>query len=199
MLVEHAGVAPTIHPSTWVAPTATVSGDVEIGPDSRVLFGAVVTADGGPVRIGSQCVIMENAVLRGTRRDPLLIGDRVLVGPRAYLTGCLVEDEAFLATGAVVFNGAVIGRRAEVRINGTVHLRTTLPPGRLVPIGWVAVGDPVQVLPPDDHDAIWKIQQTLDFPGYVFGVERSPDMMEVIMARYTRALGSHRDDRIVDG
>ncbi len=198
MLVEHAGAAPTVHPSAWVAPSATVSGDVEIGPDSRVLFGAVVTADGGPVRIGAQCVIMENAVLRGTPQNPLSVGNRVLVGPRAYLSGCTVEDEVFLATGAAIFNGATIGRRAEVRINGTVHLRTHLAAGRLVPIGWVAVGDPAQILPPEAHDEIWESQSELDFPGYVFGVERAPDMMVTIMERYTRALGRHADDRVIE-
>lgn len=73
MRVEHAGQSPVVHPSAWVAPTATLSGDVEVGPDSRILFGAVLTSDGGPVRIGSGCVVRENAVLRGTRRHPLQV------------------------------------------------------------------------------------------------------------------------------
>lgn len=198
MLIEHAGVSPRIHPSAWVAPNATVAGDVEIGPESRVLFGAVLTADGGPVRVGLQCVVMENAVVRGTPKHPLRIGDRVLVGPRAYLSGCTIDDEAFLATGSTVFNGAHIGYRAEVRVNGTVHLRTVLPDEAVVPIGWVAVGDPAEVLPPDRHDEIWSIQEPLDFPKEVFGVDRSPDMMTEIMARYTRGLGSHSEDRIIE-
>jgi carbonic anhydrase/acetyltransferase-like protein (isoleucine patch superfamily) len=198
MLVEHAGRTPQIDPSAWVAPNATVAGDVTIGADTRVLYGAVITADGGPVHIGSRCVVMENAVLRGTGRHPLALGDRVLVGPRAYLSGCTVDDEVFLATGVAIFNGARIGKRAEVRINGTVHLKTVLPSGATVPIGWVAVGDPAQVLPPNDHDAIWAIQQQLDFPGEVFGVERAPDMMTEIMNRYTRYLARHRDDRVVE-
>jgi carbonic anhydrase/acetyltransferase-like protein (isoleucine patch superfamily) len=198
MLIEHAGKSPTVHPSAWVAPTATIAGDVEIGPDSRVLFGAVLTADGGPIRVGSQCVIMENAVLRGTRAHSLNIEDRVLVGPRAYLTGCNVGDDAFLATGATVFNGACIGRRAEVRINGIVHLNSVLPEEALVPIGWIAVGDPATILSPDRHDEIWAIQEPLDFPNEVFGVDRSPQMMAEIMARYTRGLGRHTTDRIIE-
>ncbi len=198
MLIEHDGVRPRIHETAWVAPTATVSGDVEIGPETRVLFGAVLTADGGPVRVGARCVVMENAVLRGTRRHPLTLGDHVLVGPRAYLSGCTVGDEAFLATGATVFNGAQLGTRAEVRVNGTVHLLTRLPDDAVVPIGWVAVGDPARVLPPDRHDEIWSIQEPLDFPGEVFGVERSQHMMTEIMTRYTRGLGSHLDDRPVE-
>jgi carbonic anhydrase/acetyltransferase-like protein (isoleucine patch superfamily) len=158
----------------------------------------VLTADGGPIRVGSQCVIMENAVLRGTPKHPLKIGDRVLVGPRVYLSGCTVDDEAFLATGTAVFNGARIGRRAEVRINGTVHLKTVLPGEATVPIGWVAVGDPATILSPDRHDEIWGIQEQLDFPSEIFGVERSPDMMTEIMARYARSLARHTADRIIE-
>ena len=198
MLIEHAGKSPRIHESAWVAPRAIVSGDVEIGPESRILFGAVLTADGGPVRVGTQCVIMENAVLRGTPKHALTIGSRVLVGPRAYLSGCTVNDETFLATGSTVFNGAVLGQRTEVRVNGTVHLKTVLPAGALVPIGWIAVGDPATILPPDRHEEIWSIQEQLDFPKEVFGVDRSPDMMAKIMARYTAGLARHTDDQIID-
>ncbi len=161
------------------------------------MFGAVLSADGGPVRIGSQCVILEQAVLRGTRKHPLLVGDRVLVGPHAYLSGCTVANEAFLATGCSIFNGAQIGAGAEVRIHGTVHIGTALSDRATVPIGWVAVGDPAELFPPGRHDAIWSLQEALDFPQEVFGVDRSPEMMTQIMHRYTKGLARHRDDRIV--
>ena len=123
----------------------------------------MLTADGGPVRVGSQCVIVEKSVLRGTPKRPPNVGNRVPVGPRAYLSGCTVEEEAFLATGTAVFNGAQIGRRAEVRINGTVHVKTVLLAEAMVPIGWIAVGDPATILPPDRHDEIWALQEQLDF------------------------------------
>ena len=198
MLVEHGGIRPTVDPGAYVAPTATLCGDVRVGPDARVLFGAVLTADGGPVEIGAGSIVMENAVLRGTPRDPLRLGRQVLVGPLAYLTGCAVGDEAFLATGCRVFNGARIGARAEVRINAVVHLRTVLPADATVPIGWVAVGDPARLFPPQDHEAIWAVQKELDFPGYVFGVPRPHEgrsIMPEFSRRYGRALGGHRDDR----
>lgn len=199
MLIEHSGKSPRIHQSAWVAPNATIAGDVVIGPETRVLFGAVLTADGGQIRVGSRCVIMENAVLRGTPKHPLSVGDRVLVGPRAYLSGCTVADEAFLATGSTVFNGSLIGHGAEVRVNGTVHLKTVLPDQATVPIGWIAVGDPATILPPDRHEEIWAIQEQLDFPKEIFGVDRSPDMTTEIMARYTRSLSRHSADRIIEG
>ena len=198
MLLEHEGRGPVVDPDAYVAPTATLCGDVRVGPGCRVLFGAVLTAEGGPVELGEGCLVMENAVLRGTRLDPLRLGRHVLVGPTAYLTGATVEDDAFLATGSRVFNGARIGARAEVRINGIVHLRTTLPPGATVPIGWVAVGDPARILPPGAHDEIWSVQRDLDFPGYVFGLERPGEgesIMPEVSRRYGRMLARHRDDR----
>lgn len=198
MKLEHRGSQPQIAPSAYVAPSAVLSGDVQVGEEACVLHGAILTAQGGAIEIGARCVIMENAVLRGTPRHPLRLGECVLVGPRAALTGCLVDDCAFLATGVTVFNGAHIGAGAEVRINGVVHLRSRLLPGALVPIGWVAVGDPARILPPEEHEEIWKHQEPLGFPTEVFGVERSADaqaMQREIMQRYTRALRAHRDDR----
>jgi carbonic anhydrase/acetyltransferase-like protein (isoleucine patch superfamily) len=200
MWIEHRGRGPRVHESAYVAPNATICGDVTIGENSRVLFGAVLAAEGGPVEIGAGCVIMENAVIRGTPRHPAYLGDHVLAGPRSYLTGCVVEDNAFLATGSTVFNGARVGTGAEVRINGVVHLKTVLPKDATVPIGWVAVGNPAEILPPDAHERIWELQEPLDFPGTVFGVERAATetMMPEMMRRYTRGLASHLRDHRID-
>ena len=93
MLIEHRGIQPRIHESAYIAPTAVICGDVTIGKDSRVLFGAVIVAEGGPVVIGNQCIIRENAVIRGTDRHSVRLGNHVLVGPRSYLTGCTVDFE----------------------------------------------------------------------------------------------------------
>jgi carbonic anhydrase/acetyltransferase-like protein (isoleucine patch superfamily) len=197
MLLEHRGKAPTVHPSAYVAPTAVLCGDVHVGEDSRVLFGAILTAEGGQVTVGDRCVVMENAVMRGTPGFGLRVGNNVLIGPRASLSGCVVDDDVFVATGATVFNGATIGRGAEVRVNGVVHIRTALPAGATVPIGWVAVGTPARILPPSAHEDIWAVQEPLDFAGTVFGLERKPveELMPELAGRYTRALGRHRDDR----
>jgi carbonic anhydrase/acetyltransferase-like protein (isoleucine patch superfamily) len=191
MLVRSEGASPVIDPTAQVSPHAVVSGDVHIGPGCRIGHGAVLVAEGGPVRLGADCVVMETAVIRGVPGQAMTLGDRVLVGPRTYLVGCTVEDEVFLATGATVFNGARIGAGSEVRINALVHLRTVLPPGSMVPIGWVAVGDPVQVLPASDHDAIWAVQKTLDFPRVVFNQARpgpGESMMTALMPKYAAAL-----------
>ncbi len=200
MLFEHRGKRPRIHESAYVAPTATICGDVSIGEGSRVLFGAVVTAEGGPVEIGAECVVMENAVVRGTPRHPTRLGDHVLVGPHAHLTGCTIEDDCFIATGACVFNGATIGRGAVVAINGVVHIRTVLPPGARVPIGWTAVGDPAEVMSPSEDERRRALLEPLDFPRTVFGVERAQadTMMPGLMRRYAAGLERHHEDLPLD-
>ena len=199
MQFEHLGARPRIHPDAVVAPTAVISGDVEIGPGCQVLHGAVVTAEGGAVTLGSHVIVMENALIRASAAHPVHIGSHVLVGPTASISGATVGDEVFLATGIRVFNGARIGERSEVRIGAIVHLRTVLPPESTVPIGWVAVGDPAQMFPPDRHDEIWALQKELDFPGFVFGLDRStPDLMVQLTERYGAALARHADDRRVD-
>ena len=196
MRFEHLGAQPRIHPDAVVAATAVISGDVEIGADCQILHGAVITAEGGAITLGENVIVMENALIRATSTNAVHIADHVLVGPMASVSGAVVETEVFLATGTRVFNGARIGARSEVRINGVVHLRTTLPADSTVPIGWVAVGDPVQILSPDRHEEIWAAQRELDFPGYVFGLDReTPDLMVQLSVRYGRSLARHGDDR----
>src|SRR5436853_328109 len=69
-----------------------------------------------------------------------------------------------------------------------------------VPIGWIAVGDPAQLFPPDQHDLLWPIQRELDFPGTVFGVPRAPnaELMPVVTERYADLFGRHLLDRVID-
>jgi carbonic anhydrase/acetyltransferase-like protein (isoleucine patch superfamily) len=75
---------PETHPDAWIAPSAVVTGDVTIGAGSRVLAGAVLTGDLGPVVIGSDVIVMEHALLRGRADHPLVVGDAVLIGPHTH-------------------------------------------------------------------------------------------------------------------
>jgi carbonic anhydrase/acetyltransferase-like protein (isoleucine patch superfamily) len=197
MLIRHRGLEPSIDPSAYVAPSATVVGDVRIAAGARILHGAVLTAEDGAVVIGADTVVMENALVRGRDGHPARIGSAVLIGPHAHINGSTVEDEAFVATGAALFPGSVIGAGAEVRIHGVVQVNTVLAPGAVVPIGWVAVGNPATILPPDRHEEIWAIQRELDFPGTVYGVGRDVSMRE-LMRRQSDYYGAHRGDEPVD-
>ncbi|MDR7382698.1 gamma carbonic anhydrase family protein [Promicromonospora iranensis] len=197
MLIRHRGLDPSIDPSAYVAPSATVVGDVRVGAGARILHGAVLTAEDGAVVIGEDTVVMENALVRGRRDHPARIGSAVLVGPHAHVNGSTVEDEAFIATGAALFPGSVIGAGAEVRIHGVVQVNTTVAPGAVVPIGWVAVGTPATILPPDRHEEIWAIQRELDFPGTVYGTGRDVPMRE-LMRRQSAYYGAHRADEPVE-
>lgn len=202
MLIEHQGARPRIADSAYVAPTAVVCGDVEVGAGCRILFGAVLTAEDGPVRLGERCIVMENAVVRGRARHGALLGDRVLIGPHAHVNGAQIGDEAFVATGASLFPGSRLGSGAEIRINGVLHINSHLPDGAELPIGWVAVGDPATMLPPDAHDEIWAIQRTLDFIGTVVGVDATElgdeSAMGALTRTYAELYGRHRDDRVLD-
>ena len=195
MRQPHLGAVPRIHPDAVVAPTAVISGDVTIGAGCQVLHGAVITAEGGAVTLAENVIVMENALVRATATNPVHVGSHVLVGPMASISGAVIDDEVFLATGTRVFNGAHIGARSEVRINAVVHLRTVLPADTVVPIGWVAVGQPPQILPPERDEEIRQAQRELDFPGYVFGLDReTPDLMVQLTERYGRSLARHADD-----
>ena len=167
-----------------------------------MLHGAVLAADGGAVEVGADCVVMEHAVLRGTPRHPLTVGDHVLAGPHSYLTGCSIGDEVFIATGAMVFNGARMGRASSVALGGAVHIGCVVPPQTRVPIGWVAVGDPARVYPPEEADSIRAgLEEAGGFLPFVFGTDPAAgrgEQMRAAMRRYASFLSrSHRSDELI--
>lgn len=201
MIVKHLGKKPVIDNSAYIAPNATICGDVKIGKNTRIMFGVTVIAEGGSIEIGDNCVVLENAVLRSTVNHSLQIGSNVLIGPNAHVVGCTVENNVFIATSASIFHGARLCEGSEVRINGVVHIKTVLPKDETVPIGWIAVGNPAKILPAEKHEEIWSVQKPLNFPKYVYGVDRNltgQTMMPEIMEMMTKALKLHQDDEIIE-
>ena len=182
----------SIHPTATIASTAVLRGEVQVSAGAVIRDGAILVADGGTIRIGENTIVMEHAVIRSTAADDCTLGAHVMVGPHTHLTGCTVEDEVFIATGASVFNGATLKKWSEVRLNGVVHIDTTLEEDTTVPIGWVAVGSPAQIFPPERHDDIWAIQKNLNFPTRVFGEPRSSEdgasLMRRMIGKYAAAL-----------
>ena len=203
MTIRHRGFAPSVHPDAYVAPSAVLSGQVSVGAGSCIMHGAVLAAEGGPVQVGAGCVIMENAVLRGTVPHPLLIGDRVLAGPHAQLTGCTIADEVFIAGGAMVGNGAHLGRAASVALGAVVHLGAIVAPQARIPAGWVAVGDPARAYPPGQAEAIEAglAAAGWSFLPYICGVDDAGgrrDQLRTALKRYTAAMARHyRHDEII--
>jgi UDP-3-O-[3-hydroxymyristoyl] glucosamine N-acyltransferase len=109
MIVSSGTKKPKIHSSAYVAPTATISGDVTIGADCAVLHGAVIVSEGAPVTIGKETVIMENAVLKASGGSalqfPLTVGNGCIVGPQAYIVGAAIGNGCFVAAGSRITNG----------------------------------------------------------------------------------------------
>lgn len=197
MLVSHRDREPVIHETAYVASSAMIVGDVRIGAGVRVLHGAVITAEDGEVTVGENTVVMEHALIRGRSGHPARIGAAVMIGPHTHVNGSIIEDEVFIATGASLFPGSRIGTGAEVRINGVVQINTTVEPSAVVPIGWVAVGSPASILPPERHEEIWRIQRELDFVGTVYGIGPEVSMRD-LMRQQSEYYGAHTEDRALD-
>lgn len=202
MLLRHRGHEPVVHPSAFVAPNATVVGDVRIGPRVRVMYGAVLDAEASRVEVGECAIICEHAVLRataagGTER-PVVVGDHVFVGPHATLLGCSVDRCAYVATGATVLHAARVGTGGSVAVGALVHAGTAVPDGFFLPPNMLAVGDPVRVVPPDDQVAMGEAVRSTGFAQLAFGVEGA---WEDRVARYQQAaevrseeFAAHADD-----
>lgn len=186
----------SIAPTASIASNAMIVGDVTIGENVCVMHGAQIIAESAPIKIGDNCIILENAVLRGTKDFPLEIGRNCLVGPNAHLAGCIIKDNVFLATGVSVFHGAQIETNSEVRINGVVHVNSILKENTTVPIAWVAVGNPAQLFAPHQHQEIWAVQQKMEFNKTVYGIDKSGNDMPQICKEMGVRLREHFNQKI---
>jgi carbonic anhydrase/acetyltransferase-like protein (isoleucine patch superfamily) len=126
-------VEPRLDPSAWLASGAVVVGDVVLGAESSVWFGAVLRADVHSIRVGARTNLQDHCVVHVTRdRFPTRIGDEVTVGHRAVVHGCTVDDGALIGIGAIVLDGARVGEGALVGAGALVAPGTEVPPGALV-------------------------------------------------------------------
>ena len=130
---------PHIHPSAFIAPNATVMGEVTVGADSSLFFGAVVRSEFVPIVIGRGTNIQDNCVLHADPGLPMTVGEDVTVGHGAILHSCTVGDNSLIGMGAIVLNGAVIGRNCIVAAGALV------PQGMVVPDGSLVMGSPAKV------------------------------------------------------
>lgn len=136
------GKRPHVHPDAFVAPTAVLIGEVEIGPNASVWFGAVLRADQARVVVGAGSNIQDNAVLHCAAELPTLVGENVTIGHNACLEGCVVED------GAVVGMGSIMLQRSRLGSGAMLAAGAVLPEGREVPGGHVAAGMPADIKKP---------------------------------------------------
>jgi carbonic anhydrase/acetyltransferase-like protein (isoleucine patch superfamily) len=202
MLLRHRGRGPVIHPSAFVAPTATLVGDVHIGPRARVMYGAVLDAEASRIEVGECAIVCEHAVLRATAAGgaprTVVLADHVFVGPHATLLGCHIDRCAYVATGATVLHAARIGAGGSVAVGALVHGGAVLPDEFFLPPNMIAVGDPVRVFPPEDPRSLGEAVRSTGFARLAFGVETA---WEDRIARYeqvaevrSQEFAAHIDD-----
>lgn len=133
MIEEFQGISPVIGPDVYIAPTASVIGDVTIGEGSSVWHGASVRGDCWTIRIGRFSNIQDACVCHCTTGGPeLVVGDNVTIGHGAIIHSCTVEDGALIGMGAVILDGARIGKGSIIAANAVVLEGTEIPPGSLV-------------------------------------------------------------------
>jgi carbonic anhydrase/acetyltransferase-like protein (isoleucine patch superfamily) len=200
MILSSGTKRPKIHSSAYVAPSATISGDVTIGAESAVLHGAVITAEGAPVTIGAHAVVMENAVLRASggsvQQYPLSIGDRCIVGPHAYVSGATIGNGCFVASGARIFNGAKLEDGAGVALQAIVHVKARLKAGASVPMLHIAYGDPATIAPPEKAP---EVHAKIDFFADVFNLDPGTDVRARAAQTYAKFLRkAHAQDATVE-
>lgn len=139
MIIEYGGYRPKVDPSAFVAPTAVLIGNVEVGPESSIWFGAVLRGDNGPIRVGARTSVQDNAVLHVSENGQTILENDVTVGHCAVLEDCRIHSRALIGSNAVVLNGAVVGEGALIAAGSVVGERAEIPPRTL------AAGAPARV------------------------------------------------------
>jgi len=132
------GIQPTIDPTAFVAETAVIIGDVEMGPQSSIWYNCVARGDVNFIRIGARSNVQDLSMLHVTHKKhaedpgaPLVIGNDVTVGHSVTLHGCTIEDGAFIGMQAMIMDKAVVGKGALVGARALVTEGTVIPPGTL--------------------------------------------------------------------
>jgi carbonic anhydrase/acetyltransferase-like protein (isoleucine patch superfamily) len=138
MIRSFQGIFPKIDPSVFIAETAVIVGDVEIGPQSSIWYNVVARGDVNFIRIGSRTNIQDLSMLHVTHKKdatdpgaPLIIGDNVTVGHSVTLHGCTIGNGAFIGMQAIVMDKVVIGKGALIGARALVTEGTDIPPDTL--------------------------------------------------------------------
>jgi carbonic anhydrase/acetyltransferase-like protein (isoleucine patch superfamily) len=134
MIIEYRGKRPKIARSAFVAPNAVLIGDVEVGPESSIWFGAVLRGDNGPIRVGARTSIQDNAVVHVSEGGGTYLADDVTVGHCAVMEDCRIEAHALIGSNATLLNGCTIGEGALIAAGSVVGQRAVIP-ARVVAAG----------------------------------------------------------------
>ncbi|MFA6153647.1 gamma carbonic anhydrase family protein [Mesorhizobium sp.] len=138
--------------SNWVAPDASLIGDVRVGRNAGFWFGAVIRGDNEPIIIGDDTNVQEHTVMHTDPGFPLTIGQGCTIGHRALLHGCTIGDNSLIGMGAIVLNGARIGRNSLVGAGALVTEGKDFPDNSLI------VGSPAKVIRTLDDAAVAKLR-----------------------------------------
>lgn len=133
-IIPFNGIEPRIHPTAFIAPTAVVIGNVEIGPEASIWFGAVLRGDNPryAIRIGARTSIQDNCVLHISERGETVVGADATIGHGAIFESCTIGDGALVGMNAVILHEARIGEQAVVAAGAVVPERMVVPPRTLV-------------------------------------------------------------------
>lgn len=140
----------------WVAPSASVIGNVILHPNASVWFGAVLRGDNDPITVGPDSNVQDGSVLHTDMGSPLTLGRGVTVGHKAMLHGCEVGDYSLIGIGAVVLNGVKIGRNCIIGANALIT------EGKIIPDNSLVVGQPGKVVRERDPAHIAVLQMSAE-------------------------------------
>lgn len=165
---------PQLGPGVWIAPNATVIGDVRLAAKVSIWWNAVLRGDNDPITIGENSNIQDGSILHTDEGVPLNIGRDVTVGHLVMLHGCTVGDGTLVGIKSVILNGAVIGKHSLIGAN------TLIPEGKVIPDRSLVMGSPGKVVRELTDEQLARIAHGT--AHYVDNAERYRQLLEEIAA-----------------
>jgi len=154
MIESFQEIKPKIHETAFVAETAIVIGDVEIGEESSVWFGSILRGDVNYIRIGARTNIQDGSIIHvSTKTHPTVFEDEITLGHRVTLHGCYIETNCLIGIGAIVLDGARIGRDSLIAAGSLITPNTQIPPRSLV------MGSPARIKRELNNDEIYNLSR----------------------------------------
>ena len=189
MLIERNGKSPHVSETARVADSARLVGDVTIGAGCYIGYQVVIESAGPPIDLGESVIVFPGSVIRsvgGRSRPPfqVSIGPRTLIAPHCTITGCTIGHHCYLATAAIVLQGAIVGPYSRLGVGSIVHAKTTLPEGSRVGMRQMAVPTRDGFMSTADVEAARQAVSTAGFFEMAFALEQdSEDLHEAVMTR----------------
>ena len=162
-----------IHPSVKIMEGIIITGSVVIGANTYIGAGVIISSNNGQLRLVPIQSLWKVLLIRSSKKFKCKIGNHVLIGPKATITGARIDDYCFIATNGTIFHGSNLKSGTVLAVNGIIHNNTFCAKDTFVPINHIAFGNPAKIYSPAETGNFHLELKKFGFAKYVYNIDTS--------------------------